>query len=136
MKSVATSCVALALMAFISTGCLNIPGKTDLNKAANDAQLINVTTGDGTFADYKATGFHTSTEVGIAVGIPGLFKIVELYPKQDNTEQMTQIAKDAKAAGANAVINAQPTKEFYSGFPFFFVGIYVDKAAGTGIKTK
>jgi len=117
------------------TGCLNIPGKVDLTKAAADAQVLNVTTGDGTFADYKATGYHTSTEIGIAVGIPGL-KLLELYPKQDNTEQMTQIAKDAKAGGANAVINAQPPKEMYLGFPFFFIGLYIDQAAGTGIKTK
>ena len=98
------------VLAVALTGCLNIPGKVDLTKAAADAQVINVTTGDGTFADYKATGYHTSTEIGIAVCIPGL-KLLELYPKQDNTEQMTQIAKDAKANGANAVINAQPTKE-------------------------
>ena len=135
MKSIATCCTALTLMGFISTGCLNIPGSVDLTKAANDAQLINVTTGDGTFADYKATGYHTSTEIGIAVGIPGL-KLLELYPKQDNTEQITQLAKDAKSAGANAVINAQPPRELYTGFPFFFVGLYIDKAAGTGIKTK
>ena len=49
---------------------------------------------------------------------------------------MTQIAKDAKAGGANAVINAKPPKEMYTGFPFFFIGLYVDSAAGTGIQTK
>ncbi|HOF62271.1 MAG TPA: hypothetical protein P5125_01470 [Kiritimatiellia bacterium] len=128
--------MAMGLVLVVAmTGCLNIPGKVDLTKAAADAQVLNVTTGDGTFADYKATGYHTSTEIGIAVGIPGL-KLLELYPKQDNTEQMTQIAKDAKAGGANAVINAQPPKEMYLGFPFFFIGLYIDQAAGTGIKTK
>lgn len=123
------------LLAVSVTGCLNIPGEVNLTKAAADAQVLNVTTGDGTFADYKATGYHTSTEIGIAVGIPGL-KLLELYPKQDNTQQMTQVAKDAKANGANAVINAEPPKEMYTGFPFFFIGLYIDKAAGTGIKTK
>ena len=65
------------VLAVALTGCLNIPGKVDLTKAAADAQVLNVTTGDGTFADYKATGYHTSTEIGIAVGIPGL-KLLEL----------------------------------------------------------
>jgi hypothetical protein len=124
------------VLAVAVTGCLNLPGKVDLTKAAADAQVLNVTTGDGTFADYKATGYHTSTEIGIAVGIPYLLKLVELYPVQDNTQQMTQVAKDAKANGANAVINAEPPKETYTGFPFFFIGLYIDKASGTGIKTK
>ncbi len=128
--------IAIGLVLAVAlTGCLNIPGKVDLTKAAADAQVLNVTTGDGTFADYKATGHHTSTEIGIGVGIPGL-KLLELYPKQDNTAQMTQIAKDAKAGGANAVINAVPPKEMYTGFPFVFIGLYIDKAEGTGIKTK
>jgi hypothetical protein len=124
------------VLAVALTGCLNIPGKVDLTKAAADAQVLNVTTGDGEFSDYKATGYHTSTEVGFAVGIPYLMKLVEVYPKQDNTAHMTQIAKDAKANGANAVINAVPPKETYLGFPFFFFGLYVDTASGTGIKTK
>lgn len=135
MKALTVCCSVVAVSTLFATGCLNIPGKVDLTKAAADAQVINVTTGDGTFADYKATGYHTSTEIGIAVGIPGL-KLLELYPKQDNTQQMTQIAKDAKASGANAVINANPPKEMYTGFPFFFIGLYIDQASGTGIQTK
>jgi hypothetical protein len=135
MKSILPCASIMALSLFFAAGGANIPGKGDLTKAANDAQLINVTTGDGTFENYKATGYHTSTEIGIAVGIPFL-KLLELYPKQDNTQQMTQIAKDAKNAGANAVINANPPKELYTGFPFFFIGLYVDTANGTGIKTK
>ena len=135
MKNVIICCSIVAVTAAFMTGCVNIPGKVDLAKAANDAQVINVTTGDGTFENYKATGYHTSTEIGLAFGIPGL-KLLEVYPKQDDTQQMTQIAKDAKSAGANAVINAAPPKSLYTGFPFFFFGVYIDQASGTGIKTK
>ena len=136
MKSIITCCSVVAISAMFMTGCLNLPTKVDLAKAANDAQVINITTGDGTFENYKATGHHTSTEIGFAVGIPYLFKFMEVYPKQTNEEQMTQLAKDAKALGANAVIKATPPKEIYTGFPFFFFGLYIDKAEGTGIKTK
>jgi len=112
-----------------------MPGKCDLGKVAKDAQLQNVTTGDGTFENYQATGYYTSTEIGLAVGIPGI-KLLELFPVQDDTAQMTRIAMDAKSAGATSVINAQTPKSLYTGIPFFFVGVYVDSAAGTGIKSK
>jgi hypothetical protein len=135
MKSLISSCLTAIVVTAVVTGCANLPGKVDLKKAAADAQVLNITTGDGTFENYKATGYHTSTEIGIAVGIPGL-KLLELFPVQSDTEQMTQIAKDAKAAGANAVINAQPPRSLYTGLPFFFIGLYIDKAAGTGINTK
>ena len=62
--------------------------------------------------------------------------LFELYPKQDDTAQMTQVAKDAKKDGATSVINAKPPTGFYTGLPFFFVGLYIDNAAGTGIKSK
>ena len=127
--------MAVVAAATLVSGCAHMPGTCNLKQAANDAGLINVTTGDGTFANYTATGYHTGTELGIAVGIPGI-KFLELYPTQSDTAQMTQIAKDAKAAGADAVIKAHPPKSLYTGFPFIFVGIYVDTAAGTGIKTK
>jgi hypothetical protein len=104
-----------------------------LGKAAKDAQLQNVTTGDGTFENYQATGYYTSTELVIGVGFPGI-KLLELYPKQDDTAQMTKVAQDAKAGGATAVINARPPSGLYTGLPFIFVGLYIDKAAGTGIK--
>jgi len=135
MKKRAAFCSGLVVVTLLVSGCANLPGKVNLTKVAADAQVANVTTGDGTFADYKATGYHTSTELGIAVGIPGL-KFLELYPRQDDTAQMTQVAKDAKAAGANAVINAKPPKGLYTGIPFFFIGVYVDQAAGTGIEAK
>lgn len=126
---------AMALSLLLASGCAHLPGKCDLSQAAKDAQVQNVTTGDGTFENYQATGYHTSTEIGLAVGIPGL-KLLEVYPKQDDTAQMTQIAKDAKAGGATSVINAIPPKGLYTGFPFVFFGVYVDTAAGTGIKSK
>ena len=126
---------AIALASMLAAGCAHMPGKCDLAQVAKDAQLQNVTTGDGTFENYQATGHYTSTEIGLAVGFPGI-KFMELFPKQDDTAQMTQIAKDAKSAGATSVINAQPPKGLYIGIPFIFVGLYFDKAAGTGIKSK
>lgn len=126
---------AVAVVSALMTGCAHLPGACDLAQVAKDAQLQNVTTGDGTFANYQATGYYTSTEIGLAVGIPGI-KLMELFPAQDDTAQMTYIAKDAKSGGATAVINAKPPKSLYTGFPFFFVGVYVDSAAGTGIKGK
>ncbi len=136
MNRVIQSCFVIALASVLATGCAHLPGKCDLAKAAKDAQLQNVTTGDGTFANYQATGHYTSTEIGIGVGFPLVFKLMELFPVQDDTTQMTQIAKDAKRDGATAVINAEPPKGLYTGLPFFFVGLYIDKAAGTGIKSK
>ncbi len=133
-RMIQLGCV-VAMAALLSSGCAHLPGKCDLAKVAKDAQLQNVTTGDGTFENYLATGYHTSTEIGLAVGIPGI-KLLELYPKQDDTAQMTQVAKDAKTAGATDVIKAAPPKGIYTGLPFIFVGLYVDKAAGTGIKKK
>ncbi len=127
--------LVVSLAFALVSGCAHLPGRCDLGKAARDAQLQNVTTGDGTFENYQATGYYTSTEIGIGVGIPGL-KLLELYPKQDDTAQMTQVAKDAKADAATAVINAKPPSGIYTGLPFFFVGLYIDKAAGTGIKAK
>ena len=135
MKQITQLSFAVAFSALVVSGCAHLPGRCDLAQVAKEAQLQNVTTGDGTFANYTATGYYSSTELGLAVGIPGI-KLMELFPAQDDTTQMTYIAKDAKADGANAVINAKPPRSLYTGFPFFFVGIYVDSAAGTGIKTK
>ena len=129
------SVFAITFSSILITGCAHMPGKCDLGKVAKDAQLQNVTTGDGTFENYQATGYYTSTEIGLAVGIPGI-KLLELFPVQDDTAQMTRIAMDAKSAGATSVINAQTPKSLYTGIPFFFVGVYVDSAAGTGIKSK
>ena len=117
-------------------GCAYLPGGTDLSDVADDVGMINITTGDGTFENYKATGHFTGTEIGIAIGIPWLIKLMELYPQQTNEELLGCIAMDAKDDGADAMINVTPHKEAYTGFPFFIIGLYVDQCEGTGIKTK
>ena len=135
MKNMTQLGLCLVLATMLGSGCAHLPGRCDMAKAAADAKLQNVTTSDATFETHQATGFYKSTEIGIGVGIP-FIKLLELYPKQDNTAQMTQIAKDAKKDGAIAVVDAQPPTELYTGLPFIFVGLYIDKAAGTGVKAK
>jgi hypothetical protein len=131
MRKFLSLLAAFSLVAVVS-GC-TFHGGTNLGEVAQRSGLSNVTTGDGTFEDYTATGYHTGTEVGIAVGIPYLVKLMELYPKQTNEDLMTAVADAAKADGAEAMINVTPVKEMYLGVPFFIVGLYVDTAAGTGI---
>ena len=46
------------------------------------------------------------------------------------------MAQKAKEMGANAMINVDPPREFYTGLPFFIVGLYVDTVEGTGIDVK
>jgi len=135
MRNMTQVGLCLLLTSLVGAGCAHLPGRCDFAKVARDAQLQNVTTSDATFETHQATGRYTSTEIGIGVGIP-FIKMLELYPKQDNTAQMTQIAKDAKKDGATAVVDAAPPKELYTGFPFFFIGLYVDSAGGTGVKAK
>ena len=135
MKHMTELGLCLILTSMLGAGCAHLPGRCDLAKAAQNAQLQNVTTSDATFETHQATGRYTSTEIGIGVGIPFL-KLLELYPRQDDTAHMTQIAKDAKKDGATAVVDAVPPKGIYTGIPFFFVGLYVDSAAGTGVKGK
>lgn len=125
-------CAAMAL----TSGCAYLGGKTNLKEVADRNGLINVTTGDGTFENYQAVGHYTGTEIGIGVGIPGLIKLVELYPAATNEDLLSSVAADAKADGSNAMINVTPAKSFYTGIPFFFVGLYIDGAAGTGIDQK
>ena len=79
MKHIMQTGFAIALASVLATGCAHLPGKCDLAKVAKDAQLQNVTTGDGTFENYQATGYYTSTEIGLAVGIPGIAGEVELF---------------------------------------------------------
>jgi hypothetical protein len=59
--------------------------------------------------------------------------LLELYPKQDDTAHVTQIAKDAKKDGASAMVDVTPPKGIYTGIPFFFVGLYIDSTSGTGV---
>jgi hypothetical protein len=135
MKKGIMTAIAVCVVSLF-TSCAHIPGGTDLGKVATDNGMINVTTGDGTFKDYKATGYHTSVEIGLAFGLPGIGKFMEVYPKQSNEMQMDYIAKDAKKSGANALINVMPPQESYLGFPLMIFGLYVDSAHGTGIKVK
>lgn len=133
-KSILTCLAVLACALF--TSCQHIPGGTNLGKVNSDNGMVNITTGDGTFANYKATGYHTGTEIGLAVGLPGIGKFFEVWPTQTNEEQLDKIAKAAKADGANAMIDVEPPTETYYGIPFGIFGIYVDSVSGTGIKVK
>ncbi len=126
-------CVVLGI---VLVGCAPIHGKTDLAEVARRAELSNVTTGDGTFEDYTATGHHSATEIGIGVGIPFLVKLFEIYPAATNEDLLTDAAREAKAGGADAMINVTPNKTLYTGIPFFIVGIYVDSNEGTGIRSR
>lgn len=110
----------------------------DLNQVAVDSGMTKITTGDGTFEDYKVTGYHTELEIGIAVGIPFLVKFFEVLPLggQSNEEQVGVLAEEAKASGATALINVDPPDEFYTGLPLGFIGIYIDRTQGTGVAPK
>ncbi|MEN6624776.1 MAG: hypothetical protein ABFD69_00955 [Candidatus Sumerlaeia bacterium] len=127
-------CALMTLM--VLTGCMSIGSKTNLAQVAQESGLTNVTTGDGTFENYTATGRYDQTEVGIAVGIPFITKIMEILPMYSNEALLGDAAKAAKADGATAMINVMPHAEMYTGLPFIFVGVYVDKACGTGIKAR
>ncbi|MCX7012545.1 MAG: hypothetical protein NTW86_08285 [Candidatus Sumerlaeota bacterium] len=120
--------VALAL-----SGCYYMPGATNLREVAKRSGLRNITTGDGTFENYVAMGHYTGTEWGLAVGIPFILKAAEIVPIYSNEDLLTDVATDAKRGGATSMINVQPHWSLYTGIPFWFVGIYIDKASGTGI---
>lgn len=129
--------LATLLMAtLVLTGCTSLGSRTDLAAVAQSNGLTNVTTGDGTFENYTATGRYDQTEIGIAVGIPFVAKLIELFPMYSNEALLGDAAKAAKADGATAMINVMPHCSTYTGLPFIFIGVYVDKAGGTGIKTK
>ena len=135
MKKSILAIFAVAVMALFAS-CQHIPGGTNLGKVNSDNGMKNITTGDGTFADYTATGYPTVTDIGFAVGLPGIGKVFEVWPTQSNEAQLDKLAKAAKADGANAMINVTPPQETYWGIPFIIFGIYVDSSSGTGIKAK
>ncbi|MCM8530005.1 MAG: hypothetical protein NE330_02495 [Lentisphaeraceae bacterium] len=135
MKKSILTAIAISATALF-TSCVHIPGGTNLGSVAKEKGMKNITTGDGTFENYTATGYHTSTEIGLAFGFPGVAKFSEVYPKQSNEEQIAKLADSAKADGADAMINVSAPKEAYLGIPFIFFGLYIDTAEGTGIKTK
>ena len=132
-RKIATLC-ALALVPLALGGC-TLAGGTNLAQVANAAQLSNVTTGDGTFENYTATGHYTATDVGLAFGFPGI-KLMEVFPMRSNEALLGRAAQRAAADGAQAMINVEPAAETYWGIPFIFFGIYIDKAEGTGIRAQ
>lgn len=134
-SKLAAICLAVGAM---TVGCTSLPSQVNLKQAADAVQFRNITTGDGTFENYTATDYVASREIGIAVGIPFIGKLIELYPMQSDEEQLAGIARMAKQGNSstNAMINVTPPTDFYTGFPFIFVGIYVDSTSGTGIAAK
>ena len=128
--------ILLLVMGVALSGCAHIPGETDLNDVARATNLSNVTTGDGTFENYTATGYYTGTEFGITVGLPGLVKLFEIFPARSNEDLLSDVARMATTDGADAMINVTPHQECYFGLPFFIIGLYVDRAEGTGIRIK
>jgi hypothetical protein len=131
--SLAVFCLFVASMA---TGCMYVQQQVSLKEAAASANMVNVTTGDGTFENYQAVDHQQGCELGIAVGIPFIGKFVELFPVQTNQQMLNTMAQKSAANGANAMINVSVPREHYLGFPFFIVGLYLDHTEGTGIKTK
>ncbi len=127
--------LSCALSVAAMSGCAYLGGGTDLSDVADSTGMDNITTGDGTFENYTATGHYTGTEIGIAVGLPYLVKLIEIYPMQTNEGLLEHVANAAADDGANAMINVTPHEATYTGFPFGFVGLYVDKSQGTGIDT-
>lgn len=132
MKKLLAGIGCLAFAASISS-CAYMPGGTNLAQVASDANLEVVTTGDGNYPAYHATGHYTGTEIGIGIGIPFLLKLVEIYPAATNEDLLTDVAREAQGDGAAALINTTPAKSLYTGFPFGIIGLYVDSAEGTGI---
>jgi len=123
----------LSIVVFtMSLGACATVSKVDLAGVAKSAKMKNITTGDGTFENYTATGQHKGKEIGIGLGI-FCWKFMELFPAKSNEALLTDVAIDASNAGANAMINVTPASEFFGGF---IIGLYFDKACGTGIKTK
>lgn len=135
MKKLLTSLTAVAL-AFSMSGCAYLGGKTDLGQVMQETGMENITTGDGTFENYEAVGEYSGTEIGVAIGIPGLIKLIEIYPMQSNEGLLASVANSAANDGANAMINTTPHQTLYTGIPFGLVGIYVDTSKGTGINVR
>jgi hypothetical protein len=131
-KVIALVTMLVASISFV--GCAHLGSEIDLAQVAQDNEMKSVTTGDGGYSSFADSGTHyRSLEFGIAVGIPIILKFMELYPMQSDEAHLGQIAQEAKADGANALINVQPPRGLYTGFPFFIVGLYIDRTEGTGV---
>ena len=136
MRHVAMLVLVLMGSALMSGCAYRATDATELGEVADRVGMVNITTGDGTFADYKAVDYHHGDEIGIAIGIPFLWKIFEIWPAQTNEDLVEEMARTSKAHGADAMINVNGVRECYMGFPFFIIGIYVDHVEGTGIDLK
>ena len=129
MRKFLAAAAAVVLMS--STGCV-FKSKTNLGEVASNVGFHNVTTGDGTFENYKAVSYEKSSELGIGLGI-FCFKLMELYPAMTNEALLQDAAERSKAKGANAMINVTPQTGFFFGF---IIGGYWDTTSGTGIDFK
>jgi len=130
MKKLLTLLSILALTVSLSA-CATV-SKVDLAAVEKASGLKNITTGDGTFENYIATGEHRGKEIGFGIGFP-FIKILEIYPGKSNEALLTDVAKDAAKGGANNMINVCPSSESFAGF---IIGLYFDSCKGTGIKTR
>ena len=125
------SIVALAL----SLGACTMTSSVDLAAVAKASNMKNITTGDGTFENYTATGQFKGREIGFGIGFP-FIKILEIYPGKSNEALLTEVAKLAaspEGGKATAMINVCPASETFAGF---IIGVYIDSCKGTGIKLK
>ena len=107
----------------------------DLAAVAKASNMKNITTGDGTFEHYTATGQFKGSEIGFGIGFP-FIKILEIYPGKSNEALLTEVAKLAaspEGGKATAMINVCPASETFAGF---IIGVYIDSCKGTGIKLK
>ena len=124
------SIIALTLS---TSGCATV-SKFDLAAVEKAVGMKNITTGDGTFENYTATGYYEGEETGIGLGL-FTWKYMELYPAEtkNNEGLLIYVAKEAAKAGANNMIWVCPAKESFYGF---IIGRYSRWTCGTGIKQK
>lgn len=130
MKKILSILSILALA--LSLGACAMTSSVDLGAVAKQSSMKNITTGDGTFEHYTAVGEFKGKEIGFGIGFP-FIKLFEIYPGKSNEALLTDTAKDASRAGANAMINVTPASENFAGF---IIGMYIDTCKGTGIKVK
>jgi hypothetical protein len=125
------SLLSIIALAFGLGACATV-SSVDLAAVAKQANLKNVTTGDGTFENYTAVGEYRGKEIGFGIGFP-FIKIFEIFPGKSNEALLTDAARQAAQAGATAMINVSPATENFAGF---IIGLYFDSCKGTGIKLK
>lgn len=123
---------ALLFVVFATTGCFTTG--MNLERVAQNSGLRNVTTGDANTDNYTATGFHKTIELGFGIGIPFTVTLIEIAPRLGPETLLEATANDAREGGAEALINVDPKNNFFTGFPFIFAGIYVNRNHGTGIR--